>query len=411
MFATFANVSRAFVSAVLGSALILGAAGTALAGPFGGFSRDGSRYLVGQDKVCQPVTAPDQAPACEKASAEKVAELRFRKGELQSGAKAVYRARASASSIEVSGDAGAVFTWKAPGPVSKVTAVYAETKLGVVAIEFQTRLGSRTVEEAIAVRVGGAQTGAQIEEGTGSVKVGQDPSGAKKKPVAPPPKPKDDPKLRAAIDDGRKLAKKRKHAEAIARYDQALAIVPDHPEPRYWRAVSRLALGKTADAVADLTAIRDAAHPQAPEWMIEARFAKEFAKLRADAAFRAAVGLDGGNRERSAFERLVGLGGQWEQPPIPCEEPRVNLKLDRDAKRRFELVITSKCGDGVDKTRLTGTWRSTGSSELQLTFPNQGDQDEGMVCKLEVCRDSSREDCVRCQPEPDLEFLLRVVRR
>ena len=37
--------------------------------------------------------------------------------------------------------------------------------------------------------------------------------------------------------------------------------------------------------------------------------------------------------------------------------------------------------------------------------------DEGLVCEIELCRDSTREDCVRCQLDADLEILLRVVRR
>jgi hypothetical protein len=399
VFATFGNVKRAVAAVVVCGSIAVWS--PASAGVFGGFSGDGSRYLVGTDRVCKPLVSANEQPTCEKAAADRVASMKFRKGSLQAGQTAAYRATATATSIEIRGDQGIVFEWSAAAPRAKVTAVWAEPKLGLVAVEYQTRLGGQVVEEAIAVRVAtaapadAAATGAQPAD----------------RPAPAPDARVENAKVRAAIDAGRKLAKQKKHGDAIARYDAALAIEPDHPEPRYWRAVSRLATGKTAEAVADLTAIRDSADPRAPEWMVEARFAKEFAKLRADAGFRAAVGLDAADRQRSGFERAVGLGGKWEQAPIPCEEPRVNLRLDRDAKRKFELVITSKCGDGVDRTRLSGTWKAVGTSSLHLSFPNQGEGDEGLVCKIEVCRDSSREDCIRCQPEPDLEFLLRVVRR
>jgi hypothetical protein len=149
-----------------------------------------------------------------------------------------------------------------------------------------------------------------------------------------------------------------------------------------------------------------------PRWRIEARFDKAFKSLRANTRFRKAVGIDRDpSRPLSAYERLVGLGGQWEQASLPCEQPKVSLKLDRSRKRRFDLVIRSRCQGVVETTRLDGRWAGKGSDQLQLIFPNQDAADEGLMCRVELCADSSGEDCLRCRPDQDLEFLLRVVRR
>jgi hypothetical protein len=54
---------RRLLSSVIG--LFSLAPALAAAGPFGGFSRDGSRYLDGA-RVCQPVAAQQGMPLCVK---------------------------------------------------------------------------------------------------------------------------------------------------------------------------------------------------------------------------------------------------------------------------------------------------------------------------------------------------------
>ena len=83
----------------------------------------------------------------------------------------------------------------------------------------------------------------------------------------------------------------------------------------------------------------------------------------------------------------------------------------RNKKRRFDLIIRSKCQGSTETTRLDGAWLQSGDRNLALTFPNTDSADEDLTCKLELCSDDSGENCLRCQLDEDLEFLLRVVRR
>lgn len=113
---------------VVSSLVVLGLfpASLAVAGPFGGFSRDGSRYLADQVRVCAPVTGGRGAPRCEKKNADEVARLDFRKGALQRGAGAQVAVRASGTRLTVrSADGKTVRAdWDAGDPVAAVRAVY-----------------------------------------------------------------------------------------------------------------------------------------------------------------------------------------------------------------------------------------------------------------------------------------------
>ena len=395
------------------AALVAGLGGfpaSALAGVFGGFADDGTAYLRGRDQICEPVTDGSSLPKCEQASASKVAARHFRRGAKQSGSRAVVSAKSHGSRIEVWADGDKPeLTWSSTSAVSEIVAVYLHEKHGLVAVEYRTRLGGRTLDDVVVFRVDSVKTRGKVGGGgTGTMSSG----GKTDSPSdVAAPMPKDDAAMVKAIAAGRKLARRRKHAAAIAQYESAAAVAPDHPEPHYQMALSYAGLKDDKKAIAHLEKVRDSKHPRAAEWMIDARFAREFKKLRADNAFRRAVGLDSSvKREKSAYERVVGLGGQWEQAAIQCEDPQVNLDLDRK-NRKFKLVIKSKCAGGTDVTRLGGTWNVRGKAKLLLTFPNQGSDADALTCQVELCRDSSGEDCIRCQPEPDLEFLLRVVRR
>lgn len=84
-------------------------------------------------------------------------------------------------------------------------------------------------------------------------------------------------KLLASIDDskvsdpamflnaGIALVNERKHAEAIAWFDKAIARFPQHPDGYYYRGIANLSLAKTAEAKADLEKYVSMAPPDAPE--------------------------------------------------------------------------------------------------------------------------------------------------
>lgn len=67
------------------------------------------------------------------------------------------------------------------------------------------------------------------------------------------------------INPGIELLNDKKQAEAIAWFDKAIARFPQHPDSYYYRGISYLAVGKTAEAKADLQKYVSLAPPDAPE--------------------------------------------------------------------------------------------------------------------------------------------------
>ena len=128
------------------------------------------------------------------------------------------------------------------------------------------------------------------------------------------------------------------------------------------------------------------------------------------AVFRWLVAL---GLEKAARDRLVGQGGSWEQAAVPCERPRVHLALDPE-NTRFELAIDSRCRGQSHVAEFDGRWDAEGADRLILMFAEHGEGgglDESLTCRIDRCDDASGEDCIACQPAPDLAFELRVVRR
>jgi hypothetical protein len=125
------------------------------------------------------------------------------------------------------------------------------------------------------------------------------------------------------------------------------------------------------------------------------------------AVFRWLVAIGLGDAAR---DRLVGQGGRWEQAAVPCERPKVFLALEIE-EPTFALAIESRCRGRSEVLDLEGAWEGRGSDRLVLTFPEPDAADEELVCAIARCDDHSGEDCIRCQPAPDLAFELRVVRR
>ena len=67
------------------------------------------------------------------------------------------------------------------------------------------------------------------------------------------------------INIGIGLINDKKHAEALPWFDKAIARFPQHPDSYYYRGISYVTLGKTAEAKADLSKYVSIAPPDAPE--------------------------------------------------------------------------------------------------------------------------------------------------
>jgi hypothetical protein len=379
-----------------------GLAATAAAGTFGGFSRDGRSYLDGSDRICQPAKAG--APVCRKAAKEEVSKLGFRMGTPQRGQGATISAEASGSAIKVK-DARSkalLAEWKAIDPVSRILAVHLAEGGGLAAVEYEARVGGRTATQTVVLAIRGkdaSDASAKPQKGTAQLPAPP--------PVAATLTPAEAKAVAAAVKSGAAQLKKKKWKEAEAAYRKALATAIDHPAARFGLAAALAQQKKPAEAVAELRLLSRSPLPDAPEWLVEARGSALFTALREDPDFRRAVGIDRDpDRQASAYERLVGPGGSWEQTGQPCQSPTVALKLDRK-KKKFTLLIRVKCQGDDETTRLGGTWAAAGHDEVALTFPNAGGPDEKLVCKLS---DAGAEDALGCTLE-DIVMDLRVVRR
>jgi hypothetical protein len=369
---------------ILAAAAVLALGGVASADTLGGFSAVDGHYLVNQDRVCTPLEVKDGAasgaPACEKAAADVVAQLAVKPGIVQRGDKASFSARASGRSLAVTTTTGdAVATWEAPDPITKVIDVYASQYGDRVAVVYAVRRVGREMTDVVAFKIEKAATATNT----------------------PPPvtttnnTSTDDPKIKAAVEAARKSGKR-------AGWDAVLAIDGDNAEARYRVAVL---IGKKS-AVAELEKLAKSQRGDAIEWLVEARFDPAFAGLRADAAFRAAVGLD--RKPATTYERVMGYGGQWIQTGTSCDRPEVHLVMTRE--RGFKLRVKAACQGAVYDTPFKGTWRIEGN-EVVIVVPTRGKQstaaDEGR-CKLESQGD---EDALHCALGHDVEFVALPTRR
>lgn len=377
----------------------------AFAGTFDGFA--GGRYLTGGDRVCEPVASERANPTCKKLGPAEVSRLGAKKPRPERGSSARASARSRGTTIEVLDAAGKVaFKWDAGTPVGRIVAVYLDKQATVAVVEYESRFGGRMVVETIGVRMpGGAAAGPASPNPGPATRPTPDA-----KPAGPDLDDKAKKALAKALASGQRYLKRRRYRRAIASANAALKIWDQSAEALYVLAGAQLGAknkGQALDTLDKLAACKD---PAAPEWRVEARRGKPFASLRGDPRFRKAVGITADPaRPLTAYERLMGLGGKWEQRLIACEQPEVKLSLRRKL-RRFVLRIKGRCGGPAERTFLDGNWSSSGTDVLKLKFPNQSVGDEFLVCQIERCRDSSGEDCVRCKIDED-EFLLRVVRR
>ncbi len=99
---------------------------------------------------------------------------------------------------------------------------------------------------------------------------------------------------------------------------------------------------------------------------VEARGDKAFRALLGEPRFRAAVGLD--RKAGSIYERIMGLGGVWEQSLVPCEKPEIVVTFTRD--RVVRLVLRTACEGARERGTYKGTWAVTPMAiELRLPKP------------------------------------------
>jgi len=381
--------------ALLAAGLLAVTAGPAAADTFGGFSGVDRPYLVNSDKVCTPliVTAGTAkgAPACEKAGADIVAKLSIKDPLAQRGAKASFAATAASRTLTVTRTSGdKVVTWDATDPIGKVVEVYASQYDDRVAVAYTVRRMGKEVTDIIAFDLG-------------------KPSQAKPLPdpnaVTPTPTPvasTEDPAVTKAVAAARKAAK----GKALAAWKAVVALDAAHSEAQYRIAIAQLAAKAKADALAALTTLAESSRPDAIEWLVEARFDPAFAPLRADPTFRAKVGLD--RKGTTSYERLMGLGGQWEQTGTSCDKPEVRFTATRD--RVVRIRVKSRCQGQVYDLPFKGIWRIDGN-RVVLTFPTKGKQvssaDEA-GCQFEAAGD---EDSLRCSLDRDIDFVVLPTRR
>ncbi|MGE0401427.1 MAG: hypothetical protein AB7T06_32295 [Kofleriaceae bacterium] len=379
----------------------------AAADTFGGFSGVERHYLVNQDKICTPLpaTATSGSPTCEKAGADVVAKLSIKTPlpQKDKGDKAAYSATASGRTLTITRNGATVVEWTSNDPISRIVEVYSSEYNDRVAVAYTARRMGKDVTDVIAFT---------ISKGAGTSmndpKTPTNPTNPTTNPTTPTPAQPTvvaDPRVTKAVAKARKASK----AKAIAAWQAVLAIDADHSEAHYQIASFQAAAKKKDAALAELGALASSTRPDAIEWLIEARYAAAFASLRADPGFRQKTGLDRkAGTPVSAYERLMGFGGQWEQTGTSCDKPEVKFTATRD--RVVRIRVKSKCGGEGYDLPFKGTWRLDGD-RVVLTFATRGKavtaEDEA-ACKFEPVGD---EDSLRCVLGRDIDFAVLPTRR
>lgn len=370
----------------------------AFADTFGGFSGVDKPYLVNQDKICVPLVvtnaAAKGAPMCETVAADVKAKLSIKEPIAQRGIKASFAATASGRTLTVTKKTGEpLVTWQAPDAIGKIVEVYASQYDDRVAVAYTIRRLGKEVTDVVAFEL--IKT-----TGTAAPTKPTEPTPTTVKPTTPAPPI--DPKLDKALTAARKAPK----GKAQAAWEAVLAIDSGNSEARYRLATIAAGLKRRGDAVTHLETLSKSTRTDAVEWLVEARFDKAFAGVRAEPKFRGAVGLD--RAPASPYEKLMGLGGKWEQTETNCDKPQVNLTLGRD--RAVKLRVKASCRGNTYDIPFKGTWRVSDDG-IVLTLPTKGKaataKDEA-PCAFEKEGD---EDALHCVIDKDLDFTVLPTRR
>ena len=365
----------------------------ASADTFGGFGGNEDAYLVGRDQICTPLKVSGGkakgVPSCSKASADQVANLSVKTAKAVRGLDASHTASATGRKLEISAKDAVVVSWESPDPISKVNDVYVSKYETLIAVEYTVRRGGRDMTDVVVFDTG-------KRSGTAT-----QPTETKPAPTetATTPPPTESPALKKAV----KAARKAKGKAAIKAWGKVIALDAEHSEAQYGIALAQAKLKKKELALAALETLAASQRTDAVEYLVQARFDKAFAALRADPRFRAAVGLD--TEKAGFYVRLMGNGGTWEQAETSCDTPGVRLKLEQS--RTFKLTITSTCSGARYEDTFKGKWEAK-DPQLVLVLPNKGRDDEAFPCQLQ--RDGD-EDAISCVLDQDLSFVVRPVRR
>lgn len=395
---------RAPVIAAAISSLTAAFTAQAAADTFGGFSSLDRAYLVNQDRVCAPLAVAAAAatgvPRCEKAAADRLAQLSFKPGTVQRGPKATFAATATGRTLILSRvGGGEVVRWEALDPIGKVLEVHADHDERV-AVVYQVRRLGRDMTDVVAFELRstgkGAKPGSSPDVGKpgGPTTPGTSPGGA---PASPPVAAPANPELEKAVTAARKATGK----ASAAAWQRVLELSVGHPEALF--RLATLAGKDRAGALARLDQLAASTHPEAIEWRVAARLDRAFASLRADPGFRKAVGLD--RPAEHPYEKIMGTGGVWEQSGTSCDSPTVAMTFSRD--RKFRLNVKSTCEGMVANAKFAGTWRVEGPG-LALVLHNQGGQDDVVACTFERVSD---EEALRCPLDQDLQIFVLPARR
>ena len=385
--------------------LLLVLASPAAADTFGGFSGVDTPYLVNRDRICYPLEVKAGAakgqPTCEKeVTADVLAKLSIKEPIVQRGPKATYAATASDKTLTVTKKASneTVITWTAMEPIGKVVEVYTSQYEDRVAVAYTMRKLGKEVTEVVAF---------ELVKTTGREQPITPPT-TNPQPTPPVPSPTptptapEDPAVKKAVE----AARKAKGKAVVGAWQKVLAADNQHSEAHYRIAAAHAAAKKHGDAIDALEKLAKSSRPDAIEWLVEARFDKAFAGVRADKKYRDAVGLD--RKAQTPYERIMGFGGQWEQTGTSCDTAEVRMTTMRD--RTVKGRVKSVCRGSVSEFPFKGTWRIEGDG-IVLTLPTKGKQatqkDEA-PCVFERERD---EDALRCTLDRDLEFTVLPTRR
>lgn len=399
------DVIRPWPSAVIAVA-VLGLAGAAQADSFGGVAGNEKVYVVGRDKICAPVVVSGGkatgAPTCRTAPTEEIAGLSLKSPAPERGSSAEVKAAARGSTLTVSGkDGAALVAWTSFDPILSVVDVWRSTYGRLVMVEYTVRRGGRELHEVIGFDLGvggkGPSTGPEPGGPTGPVSpVG--PTGPVTEPPELPGAPADPAREKLAVK-----ARKAKGKAAIAAWAKVLALDPDNAEAIYRTAAAHASTKQGPAALDELELLTRSPRGDAPEWLVEARGDKAFKAMLGEPRFRAAVGLD--RKAGSVYERIMGLGGVWEQSLVPCEKPEIVVTFGRDRVAR--LTLRTACEGQREKGAYKGTWAVT-KGTIELRLPKPGGGHDIAPCRLELVAD---EDQLTCQLDEDLELVARPVRR
>ncbi len=364
-----------------------------------GFSAVDRPYLVGADKVCTPLPVANAiangTPQCRTLPVDQLAKLDFGPGTVESGGSAKIKAVISGTKLTVSEGDAVLVTWQANDPLGKVVAVERSKFGDRIAVTYTVRRLGRDMTDVVGFDL--------IKAGKPLVPT-----------VTPPPvAPTVAPTVAPLADASQKLvtfARTRTGKQAIKAWLIVLSAEPDFAEARFGAAKAFAQTKDNANAILNLEQLRKSQAPDAVEWLVAARFDAAFAKLRADAKFRMAVGLDTSisHIAPSPYERVMGFGGAWEQTGTSCDTPTVSLKLTQD--RKFNLTVRSACEGMVSNSKYKGTWQLTTGAKpaLQLTLPNKDRAAEVIACAFVA---KGEEEALQCPLDEDLILTVLPVRR